>query len=91
MMVLDWGGWGGSAACPVEAASRGFRERASHVFQRVLSSRVSSRLLLLRTGPQDEADAMLDLGFKEQIYDVYRYLPPETQARRSLGLARGAS
>ena len=28
---------------------------------------------------QDEADAMLDLGFKEQIYDVYRYLPPETQ------------
>jgi ATP-dependent RNA helicase len=27
----------------------------------------------------DEADEMLNLGFKEQIYDVYRYLPPEIQ------------
>jgi ATP-dependent RNA helicase len=27
----------------------------------------------------DEADEMLDRGFKEQIYDVYRYLPPATQ------------
>lgn len=27
----------------------------------------------------DEADEMLGKGFKEQIYDVYRYLPPETQ------------
>jgi len=27
----------------------------------------------------DEADEMLSKGFKEQIYDVYRYLPPETQ------------
>ena len=27
----------------------------------------------------DEADEMLSLGFKEQIYDVYRYLPPQTQ------------
>lgn len=31
----------------------------------------------------DEADEMLNQGFKEQIYDVYRYLPPETQASRS--------
>ena len=23
---------------------------------------------------------MLNKGFKEQIYDIYRYLPPETQA-----------
>jgi hypothetical protein len=30
---------------------------------------------------QDEADEMLSKGFKEQIYDVYRYLPPETQVR----------
>ena len=29
----------------------------------------------------DEADEMLNKGFKEQIYDVYRYLPPELQAR----------
>eukprot|EP01124_Arcella_intermedia_P022188 TRINITY_DN3257_c0_g1_i1.p1 TRINITY_DN3257_c0_g1~~TRINITY_DN3257_c0_g1_i1.p1 ORF type:complete len:409 (-),score=72.91 TRINITY_DN3257_c0_g1_i1:31-1236(-) len=27
----------------------------------------------------DEADEMLGRGFKEQIYDVYRYLPPLTQ------------
>jgi len=27
----------------------------------------------------DEADEMLSRGFKEQIYDVYRYLPPVTQ------------
>ena len=27
----------------------------------------------------DEADEMLSKGFKEQIYDIYRYLPPQTQ------------
>jgi ATP-dependent RNA helicase len=27
----------------------------------------------------DEADEMLNKGFKEQIYDIYRYLPPATQ------------
>eukprot|EP00727_Mastigamoeba_balamuthi_P013724 m51a1_g8975 putative eukaryotic initiation factor 4a-iii-like (409) ;mRNA; f:30720-32285 len=27
----------------------------------------------------DEADEMLSQGFKEQIYDIYRYLPPGTQ------------
>jgi ATP-dependent RNA helicase len=27
----------------------------------------------------DEADEMLSRGFKEQIYDVYRYLPPSIQ------------
>mmetsp|Transcript_304 Transcript_304/g.750 ORF Transcript_304/g.750 Transcript_304/m.750 type:complete len:397 (-) Transcript_304:226-1416(-) len=27
----------------------------------------------------DEADEMLNIGFKEQIYDIYRYLPPATQ------------
>lgn len=27
----------------------------------------------------DEADEMLGKGFKEQLYDIYRYLPPETQ------------
>lgn len=34
----------------------------------------SCKLLIL-----DEADEMLNLGFQEQIYDAYRYLPPETQ------------
>ena len=32
------------------------------------------RMLIL-----DEADEMLNKGFKEQIYDVYRFLPPGTQ------------
>ncbi|OMJ13015.1 ATP-dependent RNA helicase FAL1 [Smittium culicis] len=27
----------------------------------------------------DEADQLLDMGFKEQIYDIYRHLPPSTQ------------
>ncbi|PRP73540.1 eukaryotic initiation factor 4A-III [Planoprotostelium fungivorum] len=27
----------------------------------------------------DEADEMLNQGFKEQIYDIYRFLPPATQ------------
>lgn len=27
----------------------------------------------------DEADEMLNKGFKDQIYDIYRYLPPGTQ------------
>ncbi|XXQ39121.1 RNA helicase [Plasmodiophora brassicae] len=27
----------------------------------------------------DEADEMLSQGFKDQIYDIYRYLPPTTQ------------
>uniref|UniRef100_A0A0G4F7G6 RNA helicase n=1 Tax=Chromera velia CCMP2878 TaxID=1169474 RepID=A0A0G4F7G6_9ALVE len=27
----------------------------------------------------DEADEMLAKGFKEQVYDIYRYLPPSTQ------------
>eukprot|EP01029_Cantina_marsupialis_P029139 TRINITY_DN779859_c0_g1_i1.p1 TRINITY_DN779859_c0_g1~~TRINITY_DN779859_c0_g1_i1.p1 ORF type:complete len:404 (-),score=135.87 TRINITY_DN779859_c0_g1_i1:183-1361(-) len=27
----------------------------------------------------DEADEMLNKGFKEQVYDIYRYLPPSTQ------------
>ena len=27
----------------------------------------------------EEADKILNKGFKDQIYDVYRYLPPATQ------------
>jgi ATP-dependent RNA helicase len=27
----------------------------------------------------DEADEMLSKGFKDQLYDIYRYLPPKTQ------------
>ncbi|KAJ8942649.1 hypothetical protein NQ318_013362 [Aromia moschata] len=41
--------------------------------RRALRTR-SVRMLVL-----DEADEMLNKGFKEQIYDVYRFLPPSTQ------------
>ena len=34
----------------------------------------SIKLLVL-----DEADEMLTKGFKEQLYDIYRYLPPNAQ------------
>jgi len=33
----------------------------------------------IKTLVLDEADEMLSKGFKEQIYDIYRYLPPATQ------------
>lgn len=33
----------------------------------------------IKTLVLDEADEMLNKGFKEQIYDVYRFLPPATQ------------
>ncbi|KAJ7524118.1 hypothetical protein O6H91_18G078700 [Diphasiastrum complanatum] len=41
--------------------------------RRTLRTR-SIKLLVL-----DESDEMLSRGFKDQIYDVYRYLPPELQ------------
>ena len=41
--------------------------------RRALRTRHISMLVL------DEADEMLNQGFKEQIYDIYRYLPPATQ------------
>lgn len=41
--------------------------------------RKSLRTRFIKTLVLDEADEMLSQGFKEQIYDVYRYLPPETQ------------
>jgi ATP-dependent RNA helicase len=42
-------------------------------------SRKSLRTRNIKMLVLDEADEMLSLGFKEQIYDVYRYLPPATQ------------
>lgn len=33
---------------------------------------------------QDESDEMLSRGFKDQIYDVYRYLPPDLQVLLTL-------
>jgi len=42
-------------------------------------SRRSLRTRNIKMLVLDEADEMLSRGFKEQIYDVYRYLPPATQ------------
>ncbi|KAF3786368.1 DEAD-box ATP-dependent RNA helicase 2 [Nymphaea thermarum] len=41
--------------------------------RRTLRTRAIKLLIL------DESDEMLSRGFKDQIYDVYRYLPPELQ------------
>ncbi|KAE9448111.1 hypothetical protein C3L33_19990, partial [Rhododendron williamsianum] len=38
----------------------------------------------LESGVHDESDEMLSRGFKDQIYDVYRYLPPELQMSKSM-------
>jgi len=42
-------------------------------------SRRSLRTRNIKMIVLDEADEMLSKGFKEQIYDIYRYLPPATQ------------
>jgi len=48
--------------------------RVFHMIQdKHLSTRKVKMLVL------DEADEMLNRGFKEQVYDIYRYLPPSTQ------------
>ncbi|CTQ41339.1 EIF4A3, FAL1, ATP-dependent RNA helicase [Babesia microti strain RI] len=48
--------------------------RVSHMInQRHLNTRHIKQLIL------DEADEMLNRGFKEQVYSIYRYLPPSTQ------------
>lgn len=46
---------------------------ADMIRRRSLRTRAVKMLIL------DEADEMLNKGFKEQIYDVYRFLPPSTQ------------
>jgi ATP-dependent RNA helicase len=48
--------------------------RVFDMIRRKNLSTKSIRMLIL-----DEADEMLSKGFKDQIYDVYRYLPPATQ------------
>jgi ATP-dependent RNA helicase len=45
----------------------------------MIQRKKSLRTRFMKTLVLDEADEMLSQGFKEQIYDVYRYLPPETQ------------
>ena len=47
------------------------------VFDMIRRRNLRTRNIKLLT--LDEADEMLSKGFKEQIYDVYRYLPPSIQ------------
>eukprot|EP00592_Proboscia_alata_P007296 CAMPEP_0194353230 /NCGR_PEP_ID=MMETSP0174-20130528/1561_1 /TAXON_ID=216777 /ORGANISM="Proboscia alata, Strain PI-D3" /LENGTH=393 /DNA_ID=CAMNT_0039121675 /DNA_START=95 /DNA_END=1273 /DNA_ORIENTATION=+ len=44
-----------------------------------LIKRTALQTRALKTLIIDEADEMLNKGFKEQIYDIYRFLPPTTQ------------
>merc|ERR1719161_3032939 len=48
--------------------------RTFHMIQQRHFSTRHIKMLVL-----DEADEMLNRGFKEQVYDIYRYLPPSTQ------------
>ena len=59
--------------------SRYSRSPPDMIRRRTLRTR-SIKMLVL-----DESDEMLNKGFKEQIYDVYRYLPPATQVSMSAG------
>lgn len=58
------------AAAPPPAANT---HTHTHADRRALKTRGLKMLVI------DEADEMLSRGFKEQIYDIYRYLPPATQ------------
>nr|GMD65485.1 eukaryotic initiation factor 4A-III [Ipomoea batatas] len=49
--------------------------------RRTLRTRAIKLLIL------DESDEMLSRGFKDQIYDVYRYLPPELQGIKQFFVA----
>lgn len=44
-----------------------------------LIRRNALRMSSLKAMILDEADEMLNRGFKEQIYDIYRFLPPSCQ------------
>jgi len=46
------------------------------IFSFFFSSRITLYFSFLL---QDESDEMLSRGFKDQIYDVYRYLPQDLQ------------
>ncbi|CAF0777863.1 unnamed protein product [Adineta steineri] len=80
-----------SAVNPREKALEDFREdmRKLDYGQHIVSgtpgrvidmiNRGSLRTRHIKMLILDEADEMLNLGFKEQIYEVYRHLPPQTQ------------
>uniref|UniRef100_A0A8B9VTG6 RNA helicase n=1 Tax=Anas zonorhyncha TaxID=75864 RepID=A0A8B9VTG6_9AVES len=54
-------------------------DEADEMLNKDMIRRRSLRTRAIKMLVLDEADEMLNKGFKEQIYDVYRYLPPATQ------------
>ena len=61
----------------LEAGVHAVSGTPGRVFDMIQRGALQTRALKLLV--LDEADEMLSRGFKEQIYDIYRYLPHETQ------------
>lgn len=74
------GGLGHSVQRDIDALNSGAQivsgtpGRIYHMLQEKHLQTKDIKLLII-----DEADAMLDRGFKKQLYDIFRYLPPNTQ------------
>jgi ATP-dependent RNA helicase len=54
-----------------------FLKKLGRVFDMIKRKNLETKSMKLIV--LDEADEMLGLGFREQIYDIYRFLPPGTQ------------
>jgi ATP-dependent RNA helicase len=61
----------------LEAGAQVVSGTPGRVFDMIQRKNLSTRDLKMFV--LDEADEMLSMGFKEQIYDIYRYLPPKIQ------------
>ena len=61
----------------LDAGVHGVSGTPGRVFDMIQRRNLRTRALKMLV--IDEADEMLSRGFKEQIYDIYRYLPPATQ------------
>ncbi len=61
----------------LEAGVHAVSGTPGRVFDMIQRKALSTRSI--KTLVLDEADEMLAKNFKDQIYDIYRYLPPETQ------------
>uniref|UniRef100_A0A8C3FZA9 RNA helicase n=1 Tax=Cyclopterus lumpus TaxID=8103 RepID=A0A8C3FZA9_CYCLU len=74
-------GWGRGYNLSVCGSAVGRLQQEAEVglFSPDMIRRRSLRTRAIKMLVLDEADEMLNKGFKEQIYDVYRYLPPATQ------------
>ena len=67
--------------CPVQNLKFQVAGTPGRVFDMIRRRNLRTRSIKLLV--LDEADEMLNKGFKEQLYDIYRYLPPGAQVRKS--------